>query len=315
MTPEQPSIPHSSLSSKSKPVRASVDPFRAGALAALRELENLQYNPAAPTSGRQWALDRVREQFGAAGDQLDYVNLTSQERRREKLRSKKEAILRSAARAFSRKGYHGTSMDDIAAELLMTKGALYYYFKDKEDILFACHDNSLNQALENLEVVRAMEAGPADKLHALIRAHTAVLLDTLQGSAMALDFNALAPELFSHIVGKRDMFERGMRSIIDEAVAAGEFKPCDSKLTAFMILGSLNWLTKWFQEGAGPYTAESLADAYADFFVNNLRSGNAKAAKPAAQAAAPAKPAAKAAMKPIRKPVAKGAKSPARKRS
>ena len=52
-------------------------------------------------------------------------------RRQLKAERKREAILRSAARAFSRAGYHGTSMEDIGESLLMTKGALYYYFKDK----------------------------------------------------------------------------------------------------------------------------------------------------------------------------------------
>ncbi|MCA8919816.1 MAG: helix-turn-helix transcriptional regulator, partial [Planctomycetes bacterium] len=81
------------------------------------------------------------------------------ERRQKKTELKREAILRSAAAAFRRKGYHGTSMEDISEQLLMTKGSLYYYFSDKEAILFACHDFSLDRVLEKMrEVIEAQKA-------------------------------------------------------------------------------------------------------------------------------------------------------------
>lgn len=192
------------------------------------------------------------------------------DRRKLKTKAKREAILRSAARAFSRRGYHATSMDDIAGQLLMTKGALYYYFRDKEDILFACHDYSLSLVLENLAAVEALDAPASKKLELLIVAHVHVMLDALQGSAMALDFNALSPELFNMIVEKRDAFERGMRRLIDQGVADGEFRPCDSKMVSFMVLGSINWITKWFKEG-GSYDGESIGREYAAAFIRSLR--------------------------------------------
>ena len=57
-------------------------------------------------------------------------------------------ILKSAAAAFRRLGYHGATVEQIAAALHMKKGNLYYYFRNKEEILFACHQYSLDRLLE-----------------------------------------------------------------------------------------------------------------------------------------------------------------------
>lgn len=193
------------------------------------------------------------------------------DRREQKLARKREAILRSAARAFTRRGYHGTTMDDIASQLLMTKGSLYYYFKDKEDILYSCHDYSLNLALENLRDVQSMDAGAVERLKALIKAHVNIMLDALQGSAMALDFGALSDEPLAQIVVKRDAFEHGFRDLIQEGMREGEFGAgVDPKLASFMILGAINWIAKWYREG-GSYDAASIGDEYAALFVEGLR--------------------------------------------
>ena len=70
---------------------------------------------------------------------------------RERTTRKRVEILRSAAAAFRRRGYHGASVDEIARALHMTKGNLYYYFESKEEILYFCHDYSLDILLRLLD--------------------------------------------------------------------------------------------------------------------------------------------------------------------
>ena len=78
-------------------------------------------------------------------------------------------ILKSAAKAFRRLGYHGATVEQIAAALHMKKGNLYYYFKNKEEILFACHQYSLDRLIELLDEIersgadRRREAAAADR--------------------------------------------------------------------------------------------------------------------------------------------------------
>lgn len=194
------------------------------------------------------------------------------ERRQKKTELKREAILRSAAAAFRRKGYHGTSMEDISDALLMTKGSLYYYFKDKEEILFACHDFSLDRVLDKMRQVLEMNHGATatDKLAALVQGFVDVMIDDLQGSALALDFNALHDEQLRQIIAKRDQFERGMRSVISDGMKAGEFRKADAKLATLAILGAINWIGKWYRPD-GPFNAADIGRMYAELFVDGLK--------------------------------------------
>src|SRR6188474_3789994 len=77
-------------------------------------------------------------------------------------------ILKSAAKAFRRLGYHGATVEQIAAALKMKKGNLYYYFKNKEAILFACHQYSLDELNRLLEEVERSGLTPDEKLRRLI---------------------------------------------------------------------------------------------------------------------------------------------------
>jgi AcrR family transcriptional regulator len=196
------------------------------------------------------------------------------ERRQMKTQLKREAILRSAAAAFRRKGYHGTSMEDISEQLLMTKGSLYYYFKDKEEILYACHDFSLDRVLQRTrEVLEEQKGAPAaEKLSALIDGLVHVMIDDLQGSALALDFSVLQGEPLQKIIARRDQFERAMRGVINEGVKAREFRNVDSKLATFAILGAINWISKWYSP-EGAFKAADIGRMYSDLFVKGLSKG------------------------------------------
>src|SRR5687768_18394896 len=100
-------------------------------------------------------------------------------------------ILKSAAAAFRRRGYHGASVDEISSALQMTKGNLYYYFKNKEEILYVCHDSSLDIMLGILDRVQAEDLPSDEKLRQLIIAFVQVIIDELHGTALTLDLTAL----------------------------------------------------------------------------------------------------------------------------
>lgn len=194
-------------------------------------------------------------------------------RRQEKARRRREEILRSAASAFRRKGFHATTMDDISRALLMTKGSLYYYFKNKEEILFACHDFSLNHILSNLARAGRPECAPPEALRELIQGHVAIMIDDLQASSMAIEFDALSTPLLEQVIGKRDRYERGFRRIVKRGMDEGCFRVGDPKLVSFAILGAVNWIVKWYSP-TGPVSAEEVGRVFADFFVQGLEAGS-----------------------------------------
>src|SRR5438034_10532815 len=95
-------------------------------------------------------------------------------------------ILKSAAKAFRKLGYHGATVEEIAAALHMKKGNLYYYFKNKEDILFACHQYSLDRLMHLQAEVDASGMPPTEKLRRLIDAFVHTIVDELHGTALFL---------------------------------------------------------------------------------------------------------------------------------
>jgi AcrR family transcriptional regulator len=179
-------------------------------------------------------------------------------------------ILKSAAAAFRRRGYHGASVDEIASALEMTKGNLYYYFKNKEEILFACHEYSLDKLLVLMADVEAQESTPDAKLRKLVLAFVHLILDDLHGSALTLDPEALSAPLFKRVIAKRDQFDQGIRAIIQQGIDQGVFKPGDPKMIEFAMMGAVNWIAKWF-DPAGAMTSDQIGDAFADYLVGGLR--------------------------------------------
>jgi AcrR family transcriptional regulator len=178
-------------------------------------------------------------------------------------------ILKSAAAAFRRRGFHGASVDEIASALEMTKGNLYYYFKNKEEILFACHEYSLDKLLTLMTDVQAEDTTPEVKLRKLMLAFVHLILDDLHGTALTLDPEALSPLLLKRVIAKRDQFDHGIRAIIQQGIDQGVFRAGDPKMIEFAMMGAVNWISKWF-DPAGEQTSDQIGDAFADYLVGGL---------------------------------------------
>lgn len=179
-------------------------------------------------------------------------------------------ILRSAAAAFRKKGYHGASVDDIAGALRMTKGSLYYHFRNKEEILYVLHDYSVDILLERLREALASGLPPEKKLRMLIEGFVHMVIDELHGTALTMDLQALGKARLRRVVAKRDRFDRGMRAIIRDGMARGVFRPGDPKLATFAILGAMNWITRWY-DPAGSASSDRIAREFAELLIVGLR--------------------------------------------
>jgi TetR/AcrR family transcriptional regulator len=186
-----------------------------------------------------------------------------------KTRQRRVEILKSAAAAFRRRGYHGASMGEIARALRMTKGSLYYYFENKEEILFFCHDYSLDILLEVLQRVEDAGGTPPRKLRSLIESFVHHILDDLRGTALTLDFQALSAPRLRRVIAKRDRFDRGIRRLLQEGMDAGAIAPGDPKLLTFAILGAVNWIPRWF-DPRGPATSGQIGRVFSEYLVSGL---------------------------------------------
>jgi AcrR family transcriptional regulator len=183
-------------------------------------------------------------------------------------------ILKSAAKAFRKLGYHGATVEQIASALQMKKGNLYYYFRNKEEILFACHQYSLDRLMQLLHEVQHSGLTADEKLRRLVDAFVHTILDELHGTALFLDLEALTPAHLKAAIVRRDEFERGVRQVLEEGMKGGVFADGDPKLLAFAMFGAVNWIPRWYKpEGAA--SSKTIADLFADFFVAGLRRGSA----------------------------------------
>jgi AcrR family transcriptional regulator len=192
------------------------------------------------------------------------------DRSRSRSDLKRAEILKSAAVAFRRRGYHGASVEQIADALQMTKGSLYYYFKNKEEILYFCHDYSLDILLGLLADVERQAAPPDAKLRKLIVAFVHMIIDELHGTALTLDPQALSPPLLKKIVAKRDVFDHGVRRILQDGIDRGLFAPGDAKLLSFAMLGAVNWITRWY-DPKGRASSQQIGERFADYLVAGLQ--------------------------------------------
>jgi AcrR family transcriptional regulator len=179
-------------------------------------------------------------------------------------------ILKSAARAFRRLGYHGATVEQIATALHMKKGNLYYYFRNKEEILFACHQYSLDRLMQLLEEVEASGLPPDEQLRRLVNAFVHTILDELHGTALLLDLEALTPAHLKTVIVRRDRFDHGVRQILENGMTSGVFASADAKLLTFALMGAVNWIPRWFSP-AGPASSQQIADAFAEYFIAGLR--------------------------------------------
>lgn len=183
---------------------------------------------------------------------------------------RREEILRRAAEVFRERGFHGAGMREIAAGLGMAPGALYYYFKSKEELLYACQDISLTRLIQSARRI-ARSDRPADaQLRALIAAHLDLTLDELGGSAAHVEFHALPAERLAEIVKKRDTYERLIRRVIRRGIRDGTFRKTDAKLTTMALLGALNWSVVWWKP-EGRWSSPDLVRGFADVFVSGLK--------------------------------------------
>jgi AcrR family transcriptional regulator len=190
-------------------------------------------------------------------------------------------ILRRAAAVFREKGYHGAGMREIAAGLEMTPGSLYYYFRSKEDLLYACQQISLTRLIESARRILRRPAPADENLRALIAAHLDLTLDELGGSAAHVEFHALPDDLLTEIVEMRDVYEKLFRRSIRRGIKDGVFRAVDVKLTTMALLGALNWSVVWYKP-EGRWSSPDLVAAFADIFVEGLCAAHVGAATPLA---------------------------------
>jgi TetR/AcrR family transcriptional regulator len=188
---------------------------------------------------------------------------------RQKRERRRGQILHAALETVRRRGYHATTLDDIAERLGVRKTALYHYFPDKDTILYACHQESLAELDRIIEESADCCRSHHERLAFLIKEHVRVMTEKLEGSPLAFEVSALSPARRAEVIEGRDRYERVLRDEVAAGIEAGEFRTVDPKIAVFAILGAINWIARWYSPEGGA-DAPVLGEQFADFLLRGL---------------------------------------------
>lgn len=189
---------------------------------------------------------------------------------RETATDSRQEILRTAARLFQQQGYDGTSMNDVAAALKLSKGGLYHHFQSKDEILFYLMEHAMDITQERvINVVRAI-ADPEERLRALIRRHIEVVLSIRDReiTVMLHENHPLPPSLRKQINARKKDYVHFVENLISEVQRARQCKACPNpRAAAFALLGMINWIYQWYQP-EGSLQVDHLVRDYTTIFFN-----------------------------------------------
>jgi AcrR family transcriptional regulator len=181
----------------------------------------------------------------------------------------RQEILRTSARLFQQQGYDGTSMNDVAAALKLSKGGLYHHFQSKDEILFELMNHAMD--ITEQRVVAPVKAipHPEERLRTLIRRHIAVVLSERDReiTVMLHENHPLPPSLRKRINARKKDYVHFVENLIAEVQRGrGATPSITPRAAAFALLGMINWIYQWYRP-EGPLDEESLVRQYTEIFL------------------------------------------------
>ncbi|PWW46931.1 TetR family transcriptional regulator [Melaminivora alkalimesophila] len=203
-------------------------------------------HPAAPAPARRKS---------PAAPASPWAALPERQRQRE---AKRNAVLTTAAQLFNERGFHATSLDDIAAQLHVSKPTLYYYVKNKDEILLACVKKGLHMTLDGIEASRAAGGNAVDQLRACMQVYADIVMQPFGMCLIRVGDEEVPEPARSELRRMKSEIDLAFRRLVAQGVEEGSLNPCDPKMTAFVIAGALSWIGRWYQP-EGRYGPEEVA--------------------------------------------------------
>ncbi|MCC3862375.1 TetR/AcrR family transcriptional regulator [Pseudemcibacter aquimaris] len=187
--------------------------------------------------------------------QATETNITREEKRKQKL----DVILRNASKAFMEKGYYKTSLDDIAKMQNVTKPTLYYYIKNKEDILVKCEEEACRRINGLLDDIFAGGGNGFQMLYRFVQGYIGIITDDIirchvRHRGQMEDETLRAASIQNH----KDIESR-VREIIRIGITDGTIRDCNSTILAILLFDSLNGITAWYKSD-GPVKEDELTE-------------------------------------------------------
>lgn len=176
----------------------------------------------------------------------------------------------TAARAFRERGYHNTSLDDIASELNVTKPTVYHYVENKEQLLFECFRAGLKLIMHGIEEQKDSTATARERLAAVIGRYAEAITSDFGWCMVQAENQDLSPAMSRKVKALKSEIDQALRTLIRAGLADGSIRPCDEKMTAFALAGALNWIAHWYRSD-DQLAASEIAQRFIELFDLGLQ--------------------------------------------
>lgn len=190
---------------------------------------------------------------------------------RQQASVRRAEMIRAAARLFSERGYHGTSMQHLGDALGLQRGSLYAHIGSKEELLFEVVDEGAEAFLGRAEEISSLEALASVKLRKLLVGHIETAIEHLHAATVFLnEWRYLSEERRAEIQMKRDRYESLVRKVIAEGIEEGEFRTdADVGFAARLVLSAGNWTFAWYRPG-GELGPTEIGERFATLVLQGL---------------------------------------------
>lgn len=192
----------------------------------------------------------------------------------EQYQLKKQAVIAEASRAFGRHGYKNVSLDEIAKTLNVTKPALYYYFKNKQELVYECHELAMQLGDRVLQDAIASESTGYGRISAFMKNYISLLTDEMGAPAILHDVSVMSAADQKKITLRRRKFDLELRKVLEGGVQDGSIAPCNVKLAVFWFMGAINSLSQWLHID-GNLRGDEVADIFIGFLAHGIRPAEA----------------------------------------
>jgi TetR/AcrR family transcriptional regulator, cholesterol catabolism regulator len=186
-------------------------------------------------------------------------------------RERREEVYAAALRLFRDKGYHATSMQDIAAAVGLYKGSLYHYIGGKEELLVRLFEQAMGGLVADVErIVGDGSLRPSAQLRLIVAAHVGAVAENLDALTVYFhEFRALATDSLATVQAQRERYTQLVAQIVARGVRLGEFSTPDADIATLGLIGMCNWMCQWYRPG-GRLGASEIARHFADMVLDGL---------------------------------------------
>jgi AcrR family transcriptional regulator len=189
--------------------------------------------------------------------------------RDEQRRQKRMAVLLTGAKLFARNGFDGTTLDDIASELNVTKRTLYYYIRSKNDILHGCTHLALDYLEKVMAEIAAAGGTPLERIELLMRRYMSLAAEDHGFCLIVTQPDKIDAEYGEILRKGRARFDHALRALIQEGIDDGSIAPCEPRIAAAAMFGAFNWVLYWKGERS-PESYDEITGLFLKFLETGL---------------------------------------------